>query len=76
MQERLKKKNIIVSFDNSVIRLLLERGYSEEYGARPLKRLIEKEIGDIVANAIINNKIKENLLVNIKASQNNFYLDK
>ncbi len=75
MQERLKKNNILVSFDNSVIRLLLERGYSEEYGARPLKRLIEKEIGDIVANAIINNKIKENLLVNIKANQNNFYLD-
>ena len=60
LKNRLTSKNIKILFDLEVVNLLSEKGYSREYGARPLKRLIEKEIGDIIADALINNQIKEN----------------
>jgi len=38
---------------------LAKNGYSPDYGARPLKRLIEKEILDYLADEIIKGQIKE-----------------
>ena len=72
LQDRLKDKKIKLNFDNDIIDLILKKGYSDEYGARPLKRVIEKEIGDILADSIINNKIKENATVTLKTKNNSF----
>ena len=52
--------------------MLIEKGYSDNYGARPLKRIIEKEIGDILADAILNNKIKPNKFLEIKVENGRF----
>ena len=59
LKNRLKNKNIKIVFDLEVINLLSEKGFSREYGARPLKRIIEKEIGDVIADALIKNLIKD-----------------
>ncbi len=59
LRNRLKDKNISVSFDESVKDYLLENSYSKEYGARPLKRMIEKEIGGLIADAIIKDNINK-----------------
>ena len=72
LQNRLKSKSLKVVFDNRVIDMLIEKGYSDNYGARPLKRIIEKEIGDILADAILNNKIKPNKFLEIKVENGRF----
>ena len=59
LKNRLRNKNIKIIFDLEVINLLSEKGFSREYGARPLKRIIEKEIGDVIADALIKNLIKD-----------------
>jgi ATP-dependent Clp protease ATP-binding subunit ClpA len=43
-------------------------GFNSEYGARPLKRLIEKKIGTFIADQIIKNNIKDEnkILLDIK----------
>ena len=74
LKNRLTSKNIKILFDLEVINLLSEKGYSREYGARPLKRLIEKEIGDIIADALINNQIKENSYFTIGVKEGKFKL--
>ena len=72
MQNRLKSKSLKVAFDNQVIDMLIEKGYSDNYGARPLKRIIEKEIGGILADEILYDKIKPNKYLEIKVENGQF----
>ncbi len=74
LKNRLTSKNIKILFDLEVVNLLSEKGYSREYGARPLKRLIEKEIGDIIADALINNQIKEDSYFTVGVKEGKFKL--
>ena len=49
----LADKEIRLTWDDSLLALLVEKSYSVEYGARNLRRLIEKEIENPLANAIV-----------------------
>jgi ATP-dependent Clp protease ATP-binding subunit ClpA len=49
---------------------LAKNGYDAEYGARPLKRLIQKEILDPMAENIVNNDISEGNVIAISAKNN------
>ena len=74
LKNRLTNKNIKILFDLEVVDLLTKKGYSREYGARPLKRLIEKEIGDIIADALINNQIKDDSYYTVGVKEDKFKL--
>lgn len=67
--ENLKKichyKNINLSYDEKVLDWLVENGYNDEYGARPLKRLIQKEILYNITNFVLNNKNTKNFSLKI-----------
>ena len=54
----VRGKKIYIDFSDNIISYLLFNGYNPEYGARPLKRLIEKKIGTFIADEIIKNNIK------------------
>lgn len=54
---RLKSKNIEFSIDDSARDWLSGNGYEPAYGARPLRRLIQKNIGDKVALMILERRI-------------------
>ena len=49
----LAEKNLELRWNNSVIDFLVKKGYSVTYGARNLRRLIQKEIEDVIAAKII-----------------------
>ena len=49
----LQDKDIRLTWDNSLLAYLTEKSYSVKYGARNLRRLIEKEIENPLANAIV-----------------------
>jgi ATP-dependent Clp protease ATP-binding subunit ClpB len=53
LQERLREKQISISVDKKLKTWLCETGYDPIYGARPLKRCIQKELYDLVALKII-----------------------
>lgn len=59
--ESLKKillaQNIILEFDESALNYLAEKGYDPSFGARPLKRLIQKEIQNNLAKMILAGEI-------------------
>lgn len=54
----MAKKGIHLVFDDSLINYLQLTGYHPQLGARPLKRLIEKEITTLVAKALLENTVK------------------
>lgn len=55
MKEPLAEKNITLSYDDAVLRLIAEKSHGKPYGARDIRRVIRQEIEDKIADIIINN---------------------
>jgi ATP-dependent Clp protease ATP-binding subunit ClpB len=53
----LKERGLSVSFDDSVVKWIAKRGFDPVYGARPIKRAIQKYMQDPLADKIINNQL-------------------
>ena len=49
----LKEKNIAFSYDESVLDYLVKKSYSAAYGARNLRRQIQKDLEDPIAAKLI-----------------------
>ncbi len=56
----LAEKNITISFSKEVKEYILDKGYEPKYGARPLRRAIEKYIENILAESILKDEIIPN----------------
>jgi ATP-dependent Clp protease ATP-binding subunit ClpB len=56
LKKRLKQKDLTVEFDEKAKHELAARGYDKVYGARPLERLIQKEVVDKIAQALIEKR--------------------
>ena len=65
LSNRLKSKNIDLKLTQNALNYLIEKGYNKEFGARPLRRLIEQQIEDVIAEDILLQKLKDNYLVEI-----------
>ncbi len=70
MEKRLAEKKIYLSYDDKVKKHLAQKGYDINFGARPLKRVIQNELLDKISLLIIEGKIKENQKVNISLNKN------
>lgn len=57
---RLQDKQIFLKWDPTVVQYLAQEGYDPAFGARPLKRLIQQEVVNLFAKAILENKIPQN----------------
>ncbi|MBO7368684.1 MAG: ATP-dependent Clp protease ATP-binding subunit, partial [Clostridia bacterium] len=57
--KRLADKNIYLTYDDGVLDLIVARGYSNDYGARPLKRAVCSSIEDEIAERIMTGEITE-----------------
>ena len=56
-KKSLEEKGIGLKITALAKKYLVEKSFSIEYGARPLRRLIEREVIDKVANMILENKL-------------------
>ena len=70
ISERLKSRRINITVDDSAKQYLVKHGYDKAYGARPMKRLIQKEIGDKLAKEILNSNVEDGDTVNITYDEN------
>lgn len=57
VEKRLLDKDVTLTVSEKVIEMLAAEGYNPQYGARPLKRLIQTKILNPVASMIISNKV-------------------
>lgn len=58
LTERLKDKDLTFEITDSAKSFLIDKGYDEKYGARPLKRAIESNFEDTLAELILSGDIK------------------
>ncbi len=59
IKKALEEKNISVSYTDSIINYIIEKGFDEQYGARPMKRVIFHEVENKIAELIISNAITD-----------------
>ena len=57
--DRIKDLGYILKLTDSAKDYIAEKGFDKQYGARPLKRAIQKYVEDALAEEIINSKIQE-----------------
>jgi ATP-dependent Clp protease ATP-binding subunit ClpC len=62
---RLKDRGIDISLTPQALEFLIEKGYDPVYGARPLKRVIQRYIEDTLSEEIIAGRFKEGSKINI-----------
>ncbi len=58
--KRLSERNLTIEVTDAAKDYLAKEGYSETYGARPLRRVIQKKVEDILAEEILSGNYKEN----------------
>ncbi|MDO4996913.1 MAG: ATP-dependent chaperone ClpB [Bacilli bacterium] len=56
---RVKDRGIELSFTKNSVRWLIEEGYDMEFGARPLKRIVQSQVETLLAKKIISGEIKD-----------------
>ena len=57
--ERVRAKDIKVHLDPSAVELLIDRGYDPTYGARPMRRAVEKYLEDPLAEEFLRGNIRQ-----------------
>ena len=73
--ERLKEKNINIEIDKEVSKKIAKSGFNPKYGARPLKRTIQNEILNPLANLIIDGEISDGSNVKLTIKNNEYKFD-
>ncbi len=61
--DRLVERSIKLEWEKPILAYLAEKGYDPLYGARPLKRLIQQEVVNLLSTAILKGDIKNNFNV-------------
>ena len=59
LNKRLSDRRIVIEFDGSARDWIAERGYDPVYGARPLKRFLQKQIETRLARALLSGEVSE-----------------
>ena len=76
LRKRLEEKNMEVSLTKSAKDELAKEGFDKIYGARPLKRVIQKRIENVLSSMIIKGEIKEGEKVVIDFDKGNWKVEK
>lgn len=63
LENRLDKMNIKISFTDNAISEIADKGFDENYGARPLRRAIQNEIEDPLSEQMLEGKVKDGTVV-------------
>ncbi len=75
IEDRLKDLNVKIKLTANARNYFIDNGYDEFYGARPLKRLVNKELETILAKKLIGNEIKENQVITVNFKDNKIVLN-
>jgi len=69
LEDLLADRRIVLDLDSSARQWLAEAGYDPVYGARPLKRVIQRSLQNSMANLILEGKIADGETVTVRAGK-------
>ena len=68
LRKRLAERRIALQLTPAALELIAEEGYDPNYGARPLKRVIQRRLQDPIAMAILEGRLNEGDTVEVEAA--------
>jgi ATP-dependent Clp protease ATP-binding subunit ClpB len=78
--ERLEKlladRRMAIALDAGALHWIAERGYDPIYGARPLKRVIQKELVDVLARKLLAGELMDGSVVKVTADEHGLVVDR
>lgn len=75
IQDRLIHKGIHLNVKPSAKRLLIQKGYDEKFGARPLRRAIQDELEHVVADGILSGEYEKGSVLEVRAQKGRIAVD-
>ena len=75
IEMRLSDKKITLKLTESAKKYIIDHSYDENYGARPIKRYVTRNLETVLANAIIEDKIKFGSQVTVDVKNDQFILE-
>src|ERR1041384_3469735 len=67
VKARLKAKEVEIILDNDAHEFVIEKGYDHEFGARPMRRAVERYLEDPLAEEILRSNVKPGAVVTVSA---------
>ncbi|KXG73887.1 ATP-dependent Clp protease ATP-binding subunit [Thermotalea metallivorans] len=74
--EEVKEKGMTIEISDEVKEFILEKGYSEKYGARPLRKTIQRYIEDEIAEQYLKNHLVEGTHIKMEMEKGKIVLQK
>ncbi len=74
IEMRLSDKLIKINLTDNAKKHIIDSSYDESFGARPIKRYVVKNIETLIANNIIQDKIKYNSTITIDVSNDTYFI--
>ena len=65
LQEKLSENGVTISFTQEFEDYMSTKGYEPAYGARPIKRLMQKELVNLLAKSILDGHVKRNSVITV-----------
>ncbi len=75
LKDHLTEKGVKLTYGEDVLTLIAEKSYSEKYGARNMRRYIERNVEDKLANVIIENYGKNIFGISLSAKKDEIVVD-
>jgi ATP-dependent Clp protease ATP-binding subunit ClpC len=72
VSKRLTEKDITVTFDEKIFEKIAKEGFDKDFGARPLRRFVQDNIEDIIAQKLLKDEIKrgDSITISTDAANN------
>ena len=72
LNKRLAANKVVLKFSKEALDKITEQGYDPQFGARPLKRVIQKQIEDRLALEILSGKIQPGEEIRVSIEEDKF----
>jgi ATP-dependent Clp protease ATP-binding subunit ClpB len=76
VQERMKERGVVLQFDDSAVSFLAKKGFDPLFGARPLKRVIQTQVLNPLADMILSQELGKNDAAIIRATETGLQIEK
>ena len=73
MNERLKQQDIRIRLTQNACDFIVEEGYEPNYGARPLKRYLQKHVETLVAKLLLQDQVEQGDLIEVDVVDGEFH---
>ncbi len=72
LRKRLSLMEVTLQITPEAMNLIIEKGYDQNYGARPLKRVIQRNLEDKLSEIILRGELKNNSTVTVDVREGDF----